>query len=273
MKYIMGALLLLFGTQASAAVLRCDGCSESGYRSKSIAAGPGVHYVYDLASAQARKYETSLQCDDNLTDGRTVCSREATPLPVEQEVGDFVLELAAYHRVTNGTMKAVFTFNASGAVEHLSAFDVAGPGGPREALIDWFNSTQLLSLQNALPLVGTAAHNLAVTIASMWNDSLGQTHAIIQFRDGSRITLTYELINNSVTVLSGTAKDRYGNIIPGNPEEADGLRFDYSAEGENGAAQQRMRDYLQSIGIEVPVTSRRWVCVQIGESQWQCGYY
>jgi hypothetical protein len=272
MKLVLGIVLLLACGQAWAGTLRCDDCSETSYRSKANAAGIGTHHVYDLVKAQARKYQVWLDCDDNPSDGRTTCSRQVDPAPVEPEVSAFVLELAAYHQITGGTMKSHFTITANGSVQDLSAFDVVGPGGPRTALFEWFDTTQTASINNALPMIGAAVHSIAVTIASMWNDSMGRTLVTVRFRDGSEITLSYELINSTIEVVPGSAKDKYGNVIPANPADLDGVRFDYSAADANDPARQRMMDYLSLFGVSLPGSGRKWVCVRVSDEQWNCTY-
>jgi hypothetical protein len=213
-----------------------------------------------------------LDCDENLNDGRTICTKQSSSLPVEPAVANFVLELTAYYQVTGGTMKSIFTITADGTIQNLSAFDVAGPGGPRTQLFNWFNSTQSWSIRNALPIAGSSIHNIMVTVTSMWNDSMGQTLVTVKFGDGSEITLSYELVNNTVGVVPGTAMDKYGNIIPSTEAELDGLRFDYSAEGPNGSAQQRMQNYLGIFGILMSGTGKKWSCVKIGGNTWNCAY-
>lgn len=265
--------LLLFSVPASAATIRCDNCAETTYQSKAIFAGIGIQYVYDLTKAQARKYEVWLDCDENLNDGRTTCTKQASSLSVEPEVANFVLELTAYYQVTHGTMRSNFTIDADGTIQNLSAFDVAGPGGPRTQLFNWFNSTQLASINNTLPALGAAIHNITVTVASMWNDSMGQTLVTVQFPDGSKITLAYEVVNGTIAVVKGSAQDKYGNLIPTTADELDGARFDYSAEGSNGPAQQRMQNYLAIFGLALTGIGTKWSCVRVGDGKWSCGRY
>jgi hypothetical protein len=266
--------LLMISADASAATIRCDNCTETTYQSKSVSAGIGVHHVYDLLKAESRKYQVGLECDENLNDGRTTCVKTASPLAVEPEVTNLTLELGAYYQVTGGTMKSWFTVVADDdSVRNLTAFDVAGPGGPRTQLLNWFSNVQVLSLQNALPSIGSVTHQLTVTIASMWNDSMGQTLVTVQFPEGSEITLSWEVVNNTVAVVEGSAKDKYGNIIPASAEDLRGLRFDYTREGPNGLAQRRMQDYLTAIGAAFRGGPVRWVCVQVGGGKWECSSY
>lgn len=264
---------LLVGTQATAATIRCDNCSEATYESKAATSGIGVHYVYDLVKGQTRKYEVALACDENLNDGRSYCVKQSTAMPVEPDVKHAALELAAYYQVTHGTMKSYFTFNADGTVSGLTAYDVVMAGPQRNQLISWFNSTQAGSIQNALPMIGSVAHSVAVTIGSMWNDSMGKTVVKIVFSDGSEITLTFEAINSTVEVAPGTAKDKYGNTIPGSSSELDGIRFDYSGANDGGQARQRMVNHLAMFGITLPTgTGKKWACVAVGGGEFSCSY-
>jgi hypothetical protein len=260
MKRYLLALLALPCFDASAAVIRCDNCSESAYlaQAQSRGAGPtGVdtHYVYDLPQGRVRKYEVSRSCED----GR-VCYNETTPLPVEPEVELQVLELASYWHTTSGTMKGYVTITADGTIQHLSAYDVAGPGATRTQLINWISSApQITSLQNTLPALIGAMHQIAVTIGSMWNDSMGKTLITIAFSDGSKIDLEYEVVNNTYTIIEGSAEDKFGNKIPMTWDQLNGAQFDYTAEGPNGPAGNRMRNHIYTM-IGVPVTYGKWRC-------------
>jgi hypothetical protein len=262
------APLLLASQQAIAVEIRCDHCSEATFQTMARQAGVGIHYVYDLKAAQSRKYAVERSCE-----GPHDCHMEATSLPVESEVTNLVLELTAYGQTTQWTMKSYFTITADGTAQNLSAFDVAGPGGPRTQLFDWFNSTQLASIRNALPMLGAATHNIAVTIASIWNENMGKTLVRILFTDGSEVTLEYESINRIITVVEDSAKDRYGNVIPVTANDIDGTRFDYSREGPNGPAQQRMSNYLRVYGVNVSSGSTRWMCVRVSDGAWHCALY
>jgi hypothetical protein len=262
--------LAIFSSDVSAAVLRCDHCGEPGYSTKASAAGLGIHYVYDLPQAKIRKYQVSLECNDNLDDGKTSCVKQAFSLPVEAEVDAFLLELAAYYGVTRGTMSSNFTVDAGGTAGNLSAFDVAGPGGPRNQLITWFHSSQAPTINNTLPLLGAAIHQVSVTVTSLWNDSMGKTFVTVQFGDGSEVTLSYEMINGTTEVVPGSAKDKFGNVIPATADELNGLRFDYSSEGPGGPAQRRMMDYLSIFGATMPASTSKWTCIRIGDEKWNC---
>lgn len=269
LKAILLFLLSLSGP-ASAEVVRCDNCTSSS--SKITAAkskGPGTHYVYDLINAGVWKFDVARVCE-----GSGACLMEVTPTPTEPEVRNFVLELSAYYQVTGGTMKSHFTLRTDGTTAgNLSAFDAAGPGAPRDRLFTWMrSSTEVATFRNTLPAIGTAIHQIGVTIASVWNDSMGSTLITIEFTDGSRITVSWEVVNDTYSVVDGSAKDKYGNPIPVTMDQIDGTRFDYSGEGPNGPAQQRMRDYLSL--WRVPVSNGvRWACVRISGDSWHCAPY
>lgn len=173
--------LLVPSHKTDAATFRCDRCDETAYRSIASSAGLGNHYVYDLPNAQARKYEVGLDCDDNVDDGRTVCTKFARALGVEPDITNVVLELAAYYQITNGTMKSHFTITADGPVQNSSAFLVVAPGGPRTQLFNWFDSTQAWSIGNTLPFLGASLHQLTVQALSFYDDSLGLTLVTVKF--------------------------------------------------------------------------------------------
>lgn len=259
--------LLLISTQASAAEIRCDQCSEATYQTLARQAGVGIHYVYDLKTAQSRKYEVERSCESAHD-----CYMEINSVPVEPEIANFILELTAYAQITQGTMKSHFTITTNGSTQNLSAFDVVGPGGPRTELFNWFITSQVLSIRNALPMVGGAIHNLTTTIASIWNENLGKTLVTVLFTDGSKITLEYEAINHTVAVVAGSAEDKYGNAIPATLDQLNGTRFDYTREGPNGPAQDRMRNYLRFYGVTV-TGATRWACVSVSNGGWRCAPY
>jgi hypothetical protein len=121
-------------------------------------------------------------------------------------------------------------------------------------------------------MIGAAIHNIFVTIASMWNDSMGRTLVTVRFRDGSEITLSYEMINSTVEVVPGSAKDKYGNLIPASAADLDGAIFDYSQTDADDLTRRRMMDYLALFGVSLPGSGRRWVCVRVSDDQWNCTY-
>lgn len=264
------AALLIASANASAATIRCDDCTETMYESKAIAAGLGVHYTYDLIKAHARKYQVGLECDDNANDGRTTCQKVAWPLTVESEITNATLELAAYRLVTDGTMKSHFTIVANGPAQNFSAFDVAGPGGPLTQLIGWFETTQSWSIGNTLPFLGASVHQLTVQALSLYNDSLGATLVTVQFSDGTEITLSYNMVNHTTEAVQGSAKDRFGNVIPASVEDLNRLRFDFTREQPNGPAYRRMQEYLTAIGAIFVGTPVKWTCVRVGDGKWEC---
>jgi hypothetical protein len=236
-------------------------------QSQATARGAGTHYVFDLIKGATRKYLVERSCEEAMA-----CYYEATSVAVEPEIKQFVLELTVYRQVTQGSMKSWFTVTTDGSAQNLSAFDVAGPGAPRELLFSWFTTSQAASIRNALPMVGAAAHSVVTTIASLWNESLGKTWVTVLFSDGSQIILEYELVNHNVSVVPGSAKDKYGNPIPATLEQLNGSRFDYSGEGPNGPVQQRMRNYLTIYGVAV-TSGTRWACVSVANGGYHCAPY
>jgi hypothetical protein len=259
--------LLLTDKQASAAEIRCDQCTGARYQKLARQAGVGIHYIYDLKTADSRKYEVERSCEDLRN-----CYVEVTQVPIEAEIANFIVELTAYAEITQGTMKSHFTITTNGPTQNLSAFDVVGPGGPRTQLFNWFMTSQVSSIRNALPMVGAAIHNLTTTIASIWNENLGKTLVTVLFSDGSKITLEYESINHTVAVVAGSAEDKYGNAIPATLDQLNGTRFDYTREGPNGPTQERMRDYLRFYGVTV-TGGTRWACVSVSNGGWRCAPY
>ena len=261
------APLLLASPQATAAEIRCDQCSEATFQMKAQQAGVGIHYVYDLKTAQSRKYSVERSCE-----GPHDCYMEATSLQVEPEVANFILELTAYAQITQGTMKSHFTITTNGTTQNLSAFDVVGPGGPRTQLFNWFTTSQVTSIRNALPMVGGAIHQITTTIVSIWNENLGKTLVTVIFSDESKITLEYQMINHTVTIVEGSAEDKYGNAIPATLDQLNGTRFDYTREGPNGPTQERMRNYLSFYGVSV-TGGTRWACASVSNGGWHCAPY
>lgn len=267
--WVLSFLLFLVALRpsiSSAEPIRCDNCTASERISATKRQGAGTHYVYDLANAHVQKLEAARVCE-----AYGSCVMEVTPAPVEGDIARFVIELAVYGEMTGGTFKSHFRFNATDTgASHLSAFDVAGPGGPRQQLIDALRSSEeMLTVRNALPAIGAGIHQVIVTIGRIWSDNVGNTLITIEFPDGSEITLSYEVINDTYTVVEGSAKDKYGNTIPATADQLDGTRFDYSREGPNGPAQQRMRNYIGLWGVRV-TTGVRWGCIRVGDGSWSC---
>lgn len=260
MKRFLLALLALSCFDASAAVIRCDDCSEPAYQAQAQSRGAGptgidTHHVYDLPQGKVRKYQIMRSCEE----GRA-CHHETTSLPVEPDVELAVLELASYWHTTGGTMKSHFTVTATGPVQNFTAFDVAGPGGARNQLTEHLLNGDN-GWRNALPMGGTIVHNVLNTIQSIMKATTGKTLITVLFTDGSSIILEYEIVNNTLTAKEGSATDKYGNLIVTKPSQLDGIQFNYGAEGQNGPAGTRMRNYLYTMfGVTVTNGSVKWSC-------------
>jgi hypothetical protein len=261
------APLLSASPLASAAEIRCDQCSEAAFQTMASQAGVGIHYVYDLRTAQSRKYAVERSCE-----GPHDCSMEVSSLPVEADVNYIVMELTAYGQATEGSMSSNFTVYTNSDLGGMTAFDVAGPGGPRTQLLNWLSSSQSMTLRNALPGEGAVLHNMIVTALNIFKNNIGKTLVTVEFTDQSRVITEFESINGTFIVVEGSATDRYGNVIPATPEQLNGTRFDYSREGPDGPAQQRMRNYLTIYGARV-TNGTKWSCVRISEGAWHCAAY
>ncbi len=262
MRIFFAVLLFAIGLSVSAAEIRCDNCSEATYQSRAIQAGVGTHYVYDLVKGNSRKFTIERSCEEGMQ-----CSFEVYSEAVERDVVTVVLELTAYRAATVGSMSSNFTIYADGDVAGITAFDVAGPGGPRSQVIDWMNSTKVMSIRNALPLEGAILHNMFVTAINIFKNNIGKTNVTVVFSDGSKFTLEFESVNGTFTVIEGSAVDEFGNIIPAQIEQLNGLRFDYSRD-PGGPAQQRMEAYLKVFGVKV-TGSTKWVC-GLADGHQQC---
>jgi len=245
----LSGLLLLglasIGGSANAAALRCDNCSEGAYEATAMTRTFGTHHVYDLVKGNVRKYQIFRSCEPG--DG---CWTEAEPMPVEADVNAIVIELTALHAVTQGTMKSHFTLHTNGTVGDLSAFNVIFPGGSRNNLMHWMTNVNT-SWQNG----AIAAHGLAGAAANIFLGANVTTLVTVVFADGSSAVFSYDAVNNSVGYVEGSATDKYGNIIPSNVNQLNGIQFDYSAEGSNGngPAGLRMQNHLYTM-FGVPVT-------------------
>jgi len=265
MRLIMGMFLLLASSSALASEVRCDNCTEAAYKANALAGGGvGTRYVYDLVKGISRKYEISSSCEE----GR-VCSSEATPMPVEPDFSNMTVELAGYHAATAGQMSSWFTLHADSSIHNLTVFDVGGPGAGRTQLASWLTNTQAPTIRNALPAAGVALHSLIAAALNIFKNSVGQTNVTVVLADGGQITLVYEPINNTVTVIEGSIADKFGNIVPRTIGDLDGAHFDYSHE-PNGPAERKMKDYLSIFGVRV-TGSVHWVCV--GDSRPVCSPY
>lgn len=249
--------LATIGSSANAAALRCDNCSEAGYEAKAMTRTFGSHHVYDLVKGNVRKYEIFRSCEPG--DG---CWTEAEPMPVEGDVNAIVIELAALHAVTQGTMKSHFTVHTNGPVGDMSAYNVILPGGSRNTLMHWMTNINR-SWQNG----GIAAHGLAGAAANIFSGANVTTLVTVVFADGSSAVFSYDAINNSAGYVEGSATDKYGNIIPANVNQLNGIEFNYSAEGSNGngPAGLRMQNHLSTMfgvvvvyGNSSRITS--WTC-------------
>lgn len=265
MKRAATALFLLgvtgLGASASAAELRCDNCTEAGYEALAMTKPFGQHHVYDLARNQVRKYEIIRSCEPG--EG---CWTEFEPLPPDAQVVATVTQLNALYQQTNGTFKSWFNFDANGTITGVSAFDVIFPGGPRNNVANW-----LMNHPVTATTITAQAHSLGAAVASILRSANVTTILTVTFTDGSKASFSFEVVNGTITYVEGSAVDAYGNTIPSNMNQLNGIQFDYSGEGSNGLgpASIRMQNHLYTM-FGVPVVSGSssriisWTCTLNG---------
>lgn len=261
------AVLLVFGIigTAKADELKCNNCSEASYKALAKSELWGTHYVYDLVNGNVRKYD--VESEPNEFGGYMTFAYQRS---VESDLVTVTQELSAYYIATAGSMTSHFEFNTDGSVSGLSAFDVAGPGGPRTQLLDWLSSSKSYTIKNALPMEGAIIHNMLIAAVNIFKREMSGTIVIIRFIDGSKISLEFDSLNGTSKVIEGTAVDKYGNVIISKIEDLNGARFDYGQD-PGGPDETRMKDYLSFYGVKV-TGSTRWACAYVGTG-WSCTTY
>lgn len=267
MRIFVAVLLFAVGFSASATEIKCDNCSEATYQSLAIQAGVGTHYVYDLVKGNSRKFTVERSCEEGMQ-----CYFEVYPEAVESDVVTVVQELTAYRIETANSMSSHFDVYTDGDTAGFTAFDVAGPGGPRTQLADWLESFKGVTIRNALPMEGAILHSVVATAINIFKNNIGKTNITVIFTDGTKFTFEYDSFNNTFTGIEGSAVDELGNVIPTTKAQIEGMRFDYSRD-PGGAAQQRMTAYLKVFGVTVVVNgSAKWAC-GVADGNVQCYSY
>lgn len=247
--------MCLLASTASAAIIRCDGCSESAYEQKAEAAGRGRHVVYDLANDRAVGF-------------RVVYDRESGSLFVEPddvpaEIRAQVTAFSAFFKDTGGSMIQTVQVRADElqvlGLGGASAFDVVGDANLRARMADrlW---------QSPPSSVPAALRNLIETLVSATMTFIGVTTSpriIVVFIDGSSVSFTIDFNLQQASYVSGGARTASGQLIPESNVASNAGTWTFGP-GSAGAADDinQFINHLRSLGV--PVTggsgSRRISC-------------
>lgn len=264
MRYLLGLFLLFVSFGALAVEYRCDNCSEAQYAAKATQTLTplGENYVYDLVKGNSRKYQTYSVTSYDCPDGRYRCTAKAArALPVEQDVSLVVDDLTVY-LMARAQAGGHFTVYADGDISDITIFDVAGPGGPQNRVMSWVLAQP--SAQNALPETGAFIHSLLAAAVSIFKNNVGLTRIVVVLKDGGQIAMSWDIVNGTVEIDQSSIIDKFGNVVPGNKDELNGLRFDYSR-NPGGLEERAMKGYLSGAYMGAPVPSGpKWACVSAG---------
>lgn len=251
-KIVAGiAMFLMFASSAPALEVPCPNCSQASSAIAAKNAGLGTHYVYDIPGGVARKY--TVEREPNEMAGYDYF---VFPDDVEQDFVDAVSALSAVWHETNGQMQKSVQVQADGDIAGLTAWDAFLPGPGQQQVLNWVG-TGNVSWTNFLAVQAVSARALIAAAVNVLKSNPVVAKVTIVFADGSRIDVIADAWDLNHSVVPDSAYDAAGNRIPDSISDVGGLAFDYT---NNGAAEGRMRNWIQVLGVSVSV-GVRWACV------------
>ncbi|PKM15556.1 MAG: hypothetical protein CVV12_08065 [Gammaproteobacteria bacterium HGW-Gammaproteobacteria-2] len=238
----IGACLL--ASTASAAIIRCDGCSESAYEQKAVAAGLGEHVVYDLANDRAVGF--SVEFD------RELRRQFVFPIDVPPEIRAQVIAFSAFFKDTGGSMIQTVEVSADElqllGLGGASAFDVVGDSNLRARMADriW------LSPPSSVP---AALRNVIETLLAGTMTFLGITtnpRFTVVFIDGSKVSFVIDFVKQKASYDPGSGRTASGQVIPESTAASEAGTWTFG-QGSAGASDDigQFIDHLRSLGIPV----------------------
>lgn len=235
----------LLASTASAAIIRCDGCSELAYEQKALAAGAGEHVVYDLANDRAIGF--SVEYDRELRRPRV--SPSDVPPEIRAQVTAFSALFWEVGAALNQTVEIQADDLQAHGLDGATAFDVVEDVSLRTRIADrlWQRppSTLPVSLRNAIDAVRSALFSI------IGGSKRTRINAI--FGDGSRVSFMLDFAAQEAPYDPGSALTPSGQLIPDAyaPSGSTGIwTFGKDSVGESDDA-GRFIEHLRSLGIPV----------------------
>jgi len=238
--------MCLLASTASAAIIRCDGCSELAYEQKALAAGAGEHVVYDLANDRVVGF--SVERYD-----RELRRQFVFPTDVPPEIRAQVTAFSAFFKETGGSMIQTVEVRADElqlvGLGGASAFDVVGDANLRARMADqiW---------QRPPATVPAALRNVIETLLSATMTFIGITTSpriTIVFIDGSSVSFVIDFVKQKASYDRGSARTSSGQLIPESNAPSDAAGTWTFGSGSAGPSDDigRFVNHLRSLGIPV----------------------
>lgn len=197
---------------ATAATIRCDGCSDATMKYKAKMADVGEHTLYDLAGNRVKAYYVSYEPElyPNATNyyGRL----HVMQLGVPADVKEYVSYLSTAYAETGGTFRAKARVDAHdlgvNGLGSATAYDVMGDANLRARIGDRL-------AQGSIPNVPVWAEWMAAHLQSYLNFRETLIMEIeIELWDGSLVVYEVKYGRNSASYLEGRSRTAGGQLIP-----------------------------------------------------------
>ncbi len=237
------AALAVGGGDASAANIKCNGCTEAAYQVVAQQRGVGTHLVYDLIHNRAASFDVHWDGERR--------AWEVEPTATDQEAAELVDMLSEFYEVTGGSMQETYSVDASSlglmGLGGASAYDLVDDPMLQTRLTDYFLDT--------LP-TGTASQALRRLFGALYSGVLSHygladgSVVIIKlvFTDGSTAKFQVDL-GQPVTVTYVERSARNSENQPLLEANSENFRGRFYFGGENALHQFLQR--AAQLGIPV----------------------
>jgi hypothetical protein len=247
LRALVLGLISLFSVVAPAAAtsIRCDTCSPSAKRQVAIAAGEGMHLVYDLVNSQAVGFV--VEPDDQYPGALTAALVDVEPW-VKDQVAAFSLLFAA----TGGSMIISASIDSEDinveGIAGKTAFDVLEDMSLRTRISDslWL-SPPSRGVDSALLAVMESIKAIGLTLRGFPTSAV----FVVTFPDGSSASFKTDLEGQRVSYVRGSGRTSNGQPIPetNDPFEVTGT-YDLPP-GDSPTQADRFILHLTSLGVPV----------------------
>ena len=202
----------LASAEARAGSARCEGCTESQFRSKAVSLGVGQHIITSFSTNQIKLYSvTDISGGEPNVPVRWVASQQAVPADIQGLYND----IRTFYVQTNGTMRAAVEVRAVDlgmprVTTGTTAFDVVRDVNLRGQIGDRLGRGNLPGVAN-LDRIGEL---LVQGIFGFFGAGDASIEVTVRFDDGS--ISVYRLSNGSYQgdYQEGRGRTSEGQVIP-----------------------------------------------------------
>jgi hypothetical protein len=218
----------------------CSDCTRSGREAAAIGQGLGEHYVHNWTNGQLYKYGVGRE---PMGQGNYLWF--ATPLPVEQDLQDYILVLKAFHDENNGWSASETVQAPNQAGNQDNAYDAINVTSPAH-----YRTLQHLMDESTIADFHQGVRGVLGSVRVINTGVSPVTIVTVEFSDGSSMKFRWNMETRQFEYLEDSSRDSHGNRIPDTEEDLTGNEtgigtYDFTGSGNPGD----LSDFTQRIGL------------------------